>query len=94
MSAGTEVYRRIDFAVQADLENVVSDAGEHPGDDDVVVLAGFTTEDCSVEFTISEVTPFSSFLLIYDEDPSFDGEPEPVADGASQTLPTGSPAGR
>jgi hypothetical protein len=83
MSATTEVYREIDFYVQFDLENVENENGEHPAEDEDVELASFLTPDCEVEFTINEMTPFPGFLLVYDEDPSFDGEPEPVEDGGT-----------
>jgi len=83
MSATTEVYQRIDYFVQFDLENVENEAGEHPTEEDDFELASFLTTDCEVWFTINEMTPFPGFLLIYDEDPSFDGEPEPVEDGGT-----------
>jgi len=83
ISATMEVYREIDFYVQFDLENVVNEAGKHPTEEDDVELASFLTGDCRVEFTINEMTPFPGFLLVYDEDPSFDGEPEPVEEGSA-----------
>ncbi len=79
----TEVYRKIDYFVQFDLENVTNEEGEHPTEDDHVELSGFLTDTCEVDFTITEMTPFPGFLLVYDEDPTFDGEPEPVEDGAA-----------
>ncbi|MCK4514129.1 MAG: hypothetical protein KAU31_02665 [Spirochaetaceae bacterium] len=83
MSATTEVYLEIDYFVQFDLENVVNEAGERPTEEDDVELASFLTADCEVEFTINEMTPFPDFLLVYDENPTFDGEPEPVEEGGA-----------
>ena len=83
MSATTEVYRQIHYFVQFDLENVENEDGTHPTGEEHVDLASFLTDDCEVRFTITEMTPFPAFLLIYDEDPSFDGEPEPVEDGGT-----------
>lgn len=80
MCATLGVWRRINEAVQEDLDNVVNEEGEHPGPDDVVELGGFHGEGCHLTFTVNEVTPYPAFLLVFDEDPSFDGEPEPVAE--------------
>ena len=81
MSAGLIVYQEIDTMVLEDLENVVNEQGEHPEPGSEISLSGFFTEECEVEFTINDITPFPGFLLIYDEDPSFDGEPEAVNEG-------------
>ena len=84
ISATREVYEQIDYFVQFDLENVENvenEDGTHPTEEEHVDLASFLTDDCEVRFTINEMTPFRGFLLIYDEHPSFDGEPEPVEDG-------------
>ena len=78
MGGGPELYKKIDEIIQDDLENVVNDKGEHPGPDDVVEIGVFHGIRCRLDFTINETTPFPAFLLIYDEDPQFDGEPEPV----------------
>ncbi len=83
MSATTEVYQQIDYYVQFELENVVNEAGDHPTEEDDVKLASFLTADCEVEFTINDMTSFPGFLLVYDENPTFDGEPEAVEDGAA-----------
>ena len=81
LSATTEVYRQIDYFVQFDLENVANENGEHPGEENDVELWGLLTLDREVVFTINEMTPFPGFLFVFDEDPTFDGEPEPVEDG-------------
>ena len=83
MSATREVYEQIDYFVQFDLENVENEDGTHPTDEEHVDLASFMTDDCEVWFTITEMTPFPGFLLIYDEDPIFDGEPEPIEEGGT-----------
>lgn len=83
MCAGTEVYSEIDRQVMSDLENVVNDEGEHPTADDEVVLAGFQADECDVEFTVTSITPYPVYLLIYDADPSFDGEPEHLYPGSN-----------
>jgi hypothetical protein len=76
MCAAAEVWRAVDLAVQEDLQNVVNDKGEHPGPDDTVELSGFNAPDCHLTFCIHELPAYPAFLLIFDEDPSFDGEPE------------------
>ncbi len=81
MSAMPMVYKEIDTMVLEDLENVVNEQGEHPEPGSEISLSGFSAEECEVEFTINDITPSPGFLLIYDEDPSFDGEPEAVNDG-------------
>ncbi len=83
MCTTTEVYCEIDYFVQFDLENVRNDKGERPTEEDDVELSRFLTDTCEVEFTINEMTPFPGFLLVYDKDPTFDGEPEPVEEGAA-----------
>ena len=86
MSAGAQVYREIDEVVRGDLESVVDDYGRHPDPQDPVELAGFQTDECYVVFTNAETTPYPSYLLIFDVDPTFDGEPEPVEDGVVCTV--------
>ena len=81
ISGSEELYRTIDVLVQEDRENVVNDSREHPPDGEDFELGSFGTEEYSVEFTLSETTSAPDFLLIYDENPSFDGEAEPVGDG-------------
>lgn len=81
MSAKPMVYKEIDTMVLEDLENVVNKQGKHPEHGSKVSLGGFTTEECEIEFTINDITEYPGFLLIFDEDPSFDGEPEAINDG-------------
>ena len=81
MSAMPVVYKEIDTLVLEDLENVVNEQGEHPEPGSEVSLAGFSTDEFEIDFTINDITPSPGFLLIYDEDPSFDGEPEAVNNG-------------
>ena len=81
MSAMPMVYKEIDTMVLEDLENVVNEKGEHPKAGSIVSLACFNTDECEVEFTINDMTLHPGFLLVYDADPSFDGEPEVVNDG-------------
>lgn len=76
MSASMEVYNRIDQVVQNHRDNVFDDSGNHPAEDVEFSLAAFTCENATVDFTINEITKSPHFLLIYDEDPEFDGEPE------------------
>ena len=78
MSAMPGVYQEIDTLILEDLNNVINDQGEHPKPGSIVSLAAFTTDNCEIEFTLNDITPYPGFLLIYDEDPSFDGEPETV----------------
>ena len=92
MCASVRVWRAINDAVQNDLDNVVNDEGEHPGPDDLVELAGFHGESSHLTFTVNEVTPYPAFLLVFDEDPTFDGEPEPV-DEEEETIVAAGPYG-
>ena len=81
MCAGSSVWQAINEAVRNEAQNVVNAEGEHPGPGDVVELAGFYYGDeCHLTFTVNEVTPYPAFLLVFDEDPSFDGEPELVGE--------------
>ena len=75
MSAMPMVYKEIDTMVLEDLENVVNDRGEHPKPGSIVSLACFNTDACEVEFTLNDITPPPDFLLVFDEDLGFDGEP-------------------
>jgi hypothetical protein len=81
MSAGLRVYGAIDEKVRNDRENVVDERGRHPGPGEEIELSGFSARDFEILFTLNEMTPYPGFLLIYDEDPCFDGEEEPVGSG-------------
>jgi hypothetical protein len=86
MSAGIQVYRAIDDLVAYDRGNVVDHQGRHPGAGERIELAGFSSARGEILFTINEITPAPGFLLIFDEDPTFDGEEEPVGSGHVRAL--------
>jgi len=81
MSAMPMVYKEIDTMVLEDLENVVNGQWEHPEPGNEVSLSGFFTDEFEIDFTINDITPSPGFLLIYDEDPGFNGVPETINDG-------------
>jgi hypothetical protein len=86
MSARLQVYRALDDIVRGDLENVVDDCGRHPNPGEEFELSGFTADDWEILFTLNDMTPYPGFLLIFDEDPDFDGEEETVAAGHIKAL--------
>lgn len=80
MSASIEVYEAIDKVVQNYRHNVVDDKGQHPAEEERFELAGFEYRSVIVDFTVNEISHTPTYLLIYDEAPVFDGEPEQLPD--------------
>ena len=64
----------------------MNDSGEHPPEGEEFELRSFGTDEYRVEFTLSETASPPGFLLICDEDPCFDGQPEPLGGRAIWVL--------
>ncbi len=75
MSASMEVYDQIDDVAKHHRDNVVDAEGNGIPGDVEFTLSSFSCEEATVEFTTNEVTQSPRFILIFDEDPDFDGEP-------------------
>jgi hypothetical protein len=75
LAASKEVFIEIDEAAQANREMVVNEIGEHLPTDEEFEISGFLIDNFEVEFVLMETTVMPEYLLIYDSDPSFDGEP-------------------
>jgi hypothetical protein len=75
LAASREVYLAIDEAAQSEREMVVNENGEHPSLDERFEISGFLIDGLEVEFVLTETTIAPEYMLIFDPDPSFDGEP-------------------
>lgn len=81
MSANMETYAEIDMIARKRRDAVTNEKGKHPKANDKFSLSSFSYGDAVLEFTLNEMTPYLGFILIYDVDPSFDGEPVQIPGG-------------
>jgi len=82
MSAGLKVFLEIDEMARCNPQNLVNEQGRHPDPGEKIALSAFSAEGFELLFTLNEMTPYPGFLLIFDEEPDFDGEEEPVGSGS------------
>ena len=75
LATSRQVFIEMDNAVQSEPEMVVNDKGEHPSGGEGFEISGFLVDDCEVVFVIADTIRFPEYLLQYDPDPGFDGEP-------------------
>ena len=75
LAASPEVFVEMDKAAQSRRDTVVDAAGNHPSRNECFELSGFTLDGIEVEFVVTETTVAPEYLLIYDPEPDFDGEP-------------------
>jgi hypothetical protein len=75
LAASQEVFVEMDRTAQSRREMVVNEAGEHPSTGEEFEISGFLFDDLEVEFVLTETLIAPEYLLIYDPDPTFDGEP-------------------
>jgi len=85
MSTTKKIYQQIDAQIQDDTENIVDENGDHPEPGQKISLSAFSTENCSLEFTLNEII-VDAFLLLFDEDPTFDGEPVKIGNGNIEVM--------
>ena len=75
LAASREVYVEMDRVAQSKRTMVVDATGKHPGEGEQFGISAFVTDECEVEFVLTEATLEPEYLLIYDREPEFDGEP-------------------
>jgi hypothetical protein len=74
-------YRRIDMFAQKHPDRIIDPEGENTLETSSIPYNGisvFATESYSLEMCFDFDLTDGSFMLIFDEAPDFDGEPEPV----------------
>ena len=84
--ASDSTYRKIDLYAQKHPERIVTlddDGGFETietSNEPYTGLSSFTTEDYELECCMDYDLQEGSFVIIFDEAPDFDGEPEPVTE--------------
>ena len=78
-------YEFTDFAVWADtanesIDDFAKDFGFHPNIMCASAVVWRAIDDAVQSDLDNVVTPYPAFLLVFDEDQTFDGEPEPVGE--------------
>ena len=68
----------MDRVAQSKRTMVVDAMGKHPGEGEQFGISAFVTDECEVEFVLTEATLEPEYLLVYDREPEFDGEPATV----------------
>lgn len=97
MQAGKETWKQIDHyanmfhpeRIEWDDENSPEEMAEtdaEPEDEEIKSLSGFATLDYSLEFCIEESVKEKYFILLYDGNPIFDGEPYDAEDMEEVTI--------
>jgi hypothetical protein len=75
LAASQVVFVQMDEASQSRREMVVNEIGEHPSTGEEFEISGFFIDDLEVEFVLTETMVAPEYMLIYDPDPNFEGEP-------------------
>ena len=79
--ANEYTYKKIDLYAQKHPERIIDPTGENDIETSSISYQGlstFTAEEYELDFCLSYEIADSSFILIFDENPDFDGEPEPL----------------
>jgi len=79
--ANEYTYKKIDLYAQKHPERIIDPTGEDDIETSSMPYQGlntFTAEEYELDFCLSYEAADGSFILIFDEAPDFDGEPEPL----------------
>jgi hypothetical protein len=79
--ANEYTYKKIDLYAQKHPERIIDPTGEDGIETSSMPYHGlntFTAEEYELDFCLSYDLADGSFILIFDEAPDFDGEPEPL----------------
>ena len=79
--ANEYTYKKIDLYAQKHPERIIDPTGENNIETSSISYQGlsiFTAEEYELDFCLSYEIADGSFILIFDENPDFDGEPEPL----------------
>jgi len=81
--ANEYTYKKIDLYAQKHPERIIDPTGENDIETSSISYQGlsiFTAEEYELDFCLSYEIDDGSFILIFDENPYFDGEPLPIED--------------
>jgi len=80
--ANEYTYKKIDLYAQKHPERIIDPTGENNIETSSISYQGlsiFTAEKYELDFCLSYEIADGLFILIFDEAPDFDGEPEPIS---------------